>query len=639
CASIRPPPPPAPSFPPLDPAPRHLFPEEEEVGGGEEEVGQRKGGGHKEGSGPRTQDASLPRAWAGPQKLPEASLPSSSPIRAGRGTSRRRIRPTPLSTLASSSSSSSTSSSSFPSNSIPQPYAAALVRGRGDGDLTREPSAPPLSRPPPRTARLLPPPPSPSINSFSSPPIAPRHDTLSADKFPAPAASSSPFLTPVKAPDPVPPSHLLPPPPPPPPPPPSSSSSSSSSSLPSTLTFSLPPSCSLPGSAAGTSPSLPLALPPSLPPPSSSRLLLVASVYASLLSLRLAPSLTTELHLLFRLLTVHPALLLRPPALPPSLPPFLTSGHACNLLAAHTLALLPHLLSSLPPSLLSLLLHVPALHDHVPHALPSLTRLPHSSHRPGPTSLALLPHHRDADGKGRRWGGEVALPFVEEKDGRQLYAGSGWGQEVFNRQETARDLFLNLFREWEEVRTRELDLRAVERWVGKEMPRRAREVLTGLDTWSLGWFAGVWVALLVKVGAGGEGREGGGGGREEEVLARALGAKGGREGGGGEGGQPRGGGRGGSAATSASCSPSEVQRTVLPSSLKLHLLHRRLTAPSDTSFASFGREISHRSLPLPPSSSPSPAPRRPSPRPSLPPALPSPRPLLSGAPTSFSTIS
>lgn len=190
----------------------------------------------------------------------------------------------------------------------------------------------------------------------------------------------------------------------------------------------------------------------------------------------------------------------------------LESGLACNHLAARTLEGIRPILLRLSPPLLALFAAAAALRreaealaDEVQQrASEAQARLRFQD------TGALLQAGGSGAGRGAGGGGgggpgglllltaeSAALPFVEERDARHLYQGAAWSNELFNRQEEARDAFLKLLREFQEERG-QLDGRRVAAFL-QALPTRAQDVLALLLPFSVPWFAELFAATLLRV--------------------------------------------------------------------------------------------------------------------------------------------
>jgi hypothetical protein len=216
--------------------------------------------------------------------------------------------------------------------------------------------------------------------------------------------------------------------------------------------------------------------------------------------------------------TTQPVLLSPPPVSTeafPSSPLLLESGLACNYLAARTLEGIRPILLHLSPPLLGLFAAAAALKREAEalaeevqqRAIEAQARL-----RFQDTSALLHAGggggaRGRGEGNGHRGGGSLlllaaesaALPFVEERDARHLYQGAAWSNELFNRQEEARDAFLKLLREFQEEKG-QLDGRRVAAFL-QALPTRAQDVLALLLPFSVPWFAELFAATLLRVRA------------------------------------------------------------------------------------------------------------------------------------------
>lgn len=189
----------------------------------------------------------------------------------------------------------------------------------------------------------------------------------------------------------------------------------------------------------------------------------------------------------------------------------LESGLACNHLAARTLEGIRPILLHLSPALLALFAAAAALRreaealaDEVQQRASEAQARLRFQDTSGLLQAGGGPGRGGDSSGGAGPGGlllltaeSAALPFVEERDARHLYQGAAWSNELFNRQEEARDAFLKLLREFQEEKG-QLDGRRVVAFL-QALPTRAQDVLALLLPFSVPWFAELFAATLLRV--------------------------------------------------------------------------------------------------------------------------------------------
>lgn len=213
----------------------------------------------------------------------------------------------------------------------------------------------------------------------------------------------------------------------------------------------------------------------------------VSSLYTTLILNNLVPSTPLELHLLVGLLTVKESAT-RPKEIH-LLRSILVSPIACRAFAVKSLTKLKTILGNLHLQVLAAFVECPPVRELVPDLVEELSaRLQERQ-----TSLVITD-----TGIGGGMQPILALPFDKARDSRHNYKSQAESALYKNREES-RDAFLYQLRHFQNVRGRVVDTSQLDSALLK-IRQGARNVVQGVQTPNMHWFAQLFSDLLLQLG-------------------------------------------------------------------------------------------------------------------------------------------
>ena len=208
----------------------------------------------------------------------------------------------------------------------------------------------------------------------------------------------------------------------------------------------------------------------------------LADIYACIIQSQRAPSFITELHLLARLLAIHPGVKSKPLH-----STIFRSGADCLFFATSVLDCMRFQLLNLGNKLLQRLTEHPAIQTFLPS-------MANQIHRELENREDNIPSNRPAT-KRNKQGLSFALPFDFDTDSRQHFQGKQLG-DVYKNREMMKDSFLGLLREFMQLQ-HTLDAKKVLQFE-KQFPQRARACLFSLQPCNMSWFSSFFLRQLMQ---------------------------------------------------------------------------------------------------------------------------------------------